>query len=269
VQTWARLRDVHAVRTPENVVFELELAGLTTRALGWAVDVCVMAALVGVAATLSTLFGLVLAGFAKAMYFLALFAIQWGYGAVLEWRWQGQTVGKRMVGSRVLASSGLAINFGQSALRNLLRVVDILPGGYLIGGVSVLLDPRCRRFGDIAADTVVVRVQRARRPVGFTPRQARHNSLTQDAAIVHAARCITAPEREVMLSLALRREQLPLPVRYALFATLARHLELRLGVRRPVFLSDERFVLNLVAMASQAGEAPRAYGLDMPDGDRG
>ena len=147
-----QMRDVHAVRTPENVVFEFELAGLATRALGWTVDLCVMAALVGLAATISSIFGLVLAGFARALYFVTLFVIQWGYGAVLEWRFHGQTVGKRVVGARVLSSSGLPISFGQAALRNLLRVVDIVPGGYLLGGLCALFDPRGRRFGDIAAE---------------------------------------------------------------------------------------------------------------------
>lgn len=257
MQIWGRMRDVHAVRTPENVVFEFELAGLSTRALGWAVDVCVMAVLVGLSATVSSVFGLVLAGFAKALYFVALFAIQWGYGAVLEWRWQGQTVGKRLVGVRVLGSNGLAISIGQAALRNLLRVVDILPGGYLLGGLSVLLDSRCRRFGDIAADTLVVRVQRAQRPVELIAPSERHNSFAADEAVRFALQSITAPEREVMVSLALRREQLPLRTRHELFAKLAQHLERRLGLQRPGYLSEERFVLNLAAVASQGARQPQ------------
>ena len=54
-----------------------------------------------------------------------------------------------------------------------------------------------------------------------------------------------------MLRLAARREQLPLPVRYELFAKLARHLERRLELPRPAILSEERFVLNLLEVALQ------------------
>ncbi|HET8933314.1 MAG TPA: RDD family protein [Polyangiales bacterium] len=240
------MRDVHAVRTPENVSFEFELAGLTARALAVIVDICVMSMLIGLTALTCAVFGVVFAGFARALYFVALFAIQWGYGAVLEWRWHGQTVGKRLAGTRVLSSNGLAITFGQAALRNLLRIVDILPGGYLLGGVSVLFDSRARRLGDIAADTLVVRVQRDARLTDIIGEEAASERVANPA---FGALEISALERDVMRELAQRREQLPLSVRYALFTKLARRLEQRLDVRRPEFQSDERFVLDLSSEA--------------------
>jgi uncharacterized RDD family membrane protein YckC len=243
------MRDLHAIRTPENVVFELELAGLAARALGWAVDVLVMLMLLSVAALTCAVFGVVLAGFARALYFVALFAIQWGYAVVLEWRWQGQTLGKRIAGTRVISSDGLAINFGQAALRNLLRVVDILPGLYLLGAASVLLDARARRFGDIAADTLVVRVQRAPLRTHTPHERSRYNSFADSDELAQAARTITAAERDIMLRLSARRERLPPPLRYELFETLARHLQERLDLQCPTFMSQERFVLNLLAIA--------------------
>jgi uncharacterized RDD family membrane protein YckC len=243
------MRDVHSIRTPENVVFEFELAGLAARALAWSIDVLAMGALISVAALLVAMFGLVLAGFAKALYFVLAFAIQWGYGATLEWRWHGQTLGKRVVGLRVLTFDGTPITFGQAVVRNLLRIIDLLPAGYLVGGLSALCDSSARRFGDIAADTVVVRTRHSTRPSAIAAPSGRHNSFARDASIAHAARAVTAPERDVMLALSLRREQLPLAVRHALFAKLATHLERRLGVRRPAYFSEERFVLNLTAIA--------------------
>lgn len=251
------MRDLHAVRTPENVVFEFELAGLASRALALTVDVCVMAALVGLAAVVSSVFGLVLAGLAKALYFVALFAIQWGYGAVLEWRWLGQTVGKRIAGTRVLSADGLPISFGQAALRNLLRVLDILPGAYLLGGACVLWDARARRFGDIAADTIVVRAPVLEKPVQSSVLNERYNSLAQDGSLAAVAASLSAVERELMQSLANRRERLPLPIRYELFSLLACHLEQRLAWHRPSFLSEERFVLNLLALVLQDAEPAR------------
>jgi uncharacterized RDD family membrane protein YckC len=242
------------------VLFEHELAGLTARALGVLIDILVMSTLVGVAALTCAVFGVVLAGFARALYFVALFAIQWGYAVVLEWRWHGQTVGKRIAGTRVLTSHGLAISFGQAALRNLLRMVDILPGGYLLGGVSALLDARGRRLGDIAADTLVVRVQRDARLKDVLGESDRMTVLVQGDALAQAARAITVPERDALISLVARREQLPLAVRHDLFAKLARHLEARLGLARSEFLSDERFLLNLVAVVapSLASKRPGA-----------
>jgi uncharacterized RDD family membrane protein YckC len=248
------MRDLHSIRTPENVVFEFELAGVASRAVAWGVDMLAMGILLSLATLLVYLFGFVLAGFARALYVVLAFAIQWGYGALLEWRWHGQTLGKRAIGLRVLSFHGMPITFGQAAVRNLLRLIDMLPAGYLVGALSALCDRRGRRFGDIAADTVVVRTRRSARPAAMTTPADRYNSFAKDAAIAHAARAVTAPERDAMIGLFLRREQLPLAVRHVLFAKLAAHLEQRLGVQRPAYFSEERFVLNLTSVALTADD---------------
>ncbi len=243
------VRDLHLIRTPENVVFELELAGLASRALSWGIDVIAMAALSMAAMVFASAAGVVFAGLATAVYFVLAFLIQWGYGAVLEWRWNGQTLGKRIVGLRVLQDSGTPITFVQAAVRNLVRIVDILPATYLTGAVSALLDRRGRRLGDIAAGTVVVRRRRSPRPSAVMAPVDRYNSLEHDAAATVAAAQITPPERDAMIGLAMRRDSLPLAVRYSLFAKLAAHLERRLHMQRPDYFSEERFVLNLTAIA--------------------
>ena len=174
---------------------------------------------------------------------------QWGYGAVLEWRMLGQTPGKRLLGLRVLTFQGTTIGFGQAALRNLVRVVDILPACYLTGGVSALIDRHGRRLGDLAAGTVVIRQRSSPRPSAVLAPVDRYNSFSHDQTLAHAAERISAPERDAMIGLAVRREHLPVVVRYALFSKLCAHLERRLGVARPDYLSEERFVLNLTALA--------------------
>ncbi|HEY2732485.1 MAG TPA: RDD family protein [Polyangiales bacterium] len=243
------MRDLYAIRTPENVTFEFELAGVASRAVAWGIDLLAMATLITAASLFVALFGFVLAGFAKALYVVIGFAVQWGYGALFEWHRHGQTVGKRVVGLRVLSSVGTPITFGQAAVRNLLRTIDMLPGAYLVGGVSALCDRRGRRFGDVVADTVVVRTRRSERPAAMVAPSDRYNSFASDPAIAHAARAVTAPERDAMLGLVLRREQLPLVLRHALFARLAAHLERRLSIARPAYFSEERFVLNLTSIA--------------------
>jgi uncharacterized RDD family membrane protein YckC len=250
------MRDLYSIRTPENVRFELELAGLASRALAWALDVAMMGLLTAAALSVANVFGVVFAGLGKALYFVLAFAIQWGYGAALEWCMQGQTLGKRWVGLRALSVSGTPLGFGQAALRNLVRVVDILPGCYLVGGVSALLDRHGRRLGDLAAGTVVVRQRSSPRPSAVLAPLDRYNSFLNDPDVALAAQRISAPERDTMVGLAMQREGLPVAVRYALFAKLAGHLERRLDVRRPEYLSEERFVLNLTAIALQRRKTP-------------
>lgn len=245
------MRELYAIRTPENVSFEFELAGLGSRALAWGVDVFAMAVLTGLAFVIAKLFGIVFEGLARAIYLVLAFAIQWGYGALLEWRLAGQTFGKRLLGLRAITLAGTTITFAQAALRNLVRVVDILPGCYLVGGAAAVLDKYGRRLGDLAAGTVVVRQRSSPRPSAVLAPVDRYNSFSHDQTLAHAAQRITAPERDTMIGLAVRRESLPVVVRYALFSKLASHLERRLGVARPDHLSEERFVLNLTAIVLQ------------------
>ncbi|HKU42161.1 MAG TPA: RDD family protein [Polyangiales bacterium] len=245
------MRDLFSIRTPENVSFDFELAGVGSRALAWAVDVLAMGVLTTLSLVCAKLFGVVFAGLARALYLVLAFAIQWGYGALLEWLLHGQTLGKRLLGLRVISREGSTITFAQAAVRNLVRIVDILPGCYLVGGTSALLDRHGRRLGDLAAGTVVVRQRSSPRPAAVLAPVDRYNSFSHDQTLAHAAERITAPERDTMIGLALRRESLPVVVRYALFSKLARHLERRLSVARPNHLSEERFVLNLTAIVLQ------------------
>ena len=41
-------------------------------------------------------------------------------------------------------------------VRNLLRLIDILPGFYVVGAISILATRRAQRLGDLAAGTMVV-----------------------------------------------------------------------------------------------------------------
>lgn len=242
------LRDAHVVRTPENVTFEFELAGVGSRALAWVVDLGVMLVLLVAASFVLGMLATVLGGLAMAAQILAAFLILWWYAALCEWWLAGQTVGKRVVGLRTLQVSGLRITFFQAVVRNLVRIVDMLPAAYLAGVVCALLDGEGRRLGDLAAGTVVVRERSAPMPSAVVPVAERHNTFVEDPVVVHATRRITAPERDAMVALGLRRDGLPLPLRRALFARLAEHLSRRLGVPRPPFFSEEKYVLNLAAV---------------------
>lgn len=239
----------YVIRTPENVTFEFELAGVGSRAVAWLIDGLVMAAIIVAALQLVQPLMPVAGGFAEAIALIVVSVVQLAYFNVLEWAWGGRTVGKRVVGLRVVSQRGLRIDLAQAFLRNVVRLVDWLPGLYLVGGASALLDPHGRRLGDLAAGTIVVRERKAPVPSAVVPPSERYNTFVDDPAIAMAVRRITAPEREAMVRLSLRREGLPLSVRRELFRELATHLERRLGVERPPFFSEEKYVLNLTAVA--------------------
>lgn len=255
------MRDVYVIRTPENVTFELELAGLCSRALAWVIDLAAMATIVLVVSLAASWLGVFVRDVATALMFVIAFAVQWGYAVVLEAFWGGRTLGKAVAGIVVIDDAGGRLRFNQVVIRNLVRVVDLLPLGYFVGGLSALVRADGRRLGDVAAGTLVVRTRRNPVPLTVVALTERYNSFVNDPSVALAARRISAPERDAMVALSLRRERLPLSIRHRLFGQLATHLETQLGIPRPDFFSDEKYVLNLTAVVLGTsvgyGRAPR------------
>lgn len=246
------------IRTPENVEFAFELGGLASRMLAWLLDLAVIGGIIALLSGVVLLLGFALGGLAVAFMFLGIFAVQWFYFVILEWKLDGQTLGKRVLGLRTIDQRGFRIGFFQAAVRNLVRIVDFLPGLYGAGAVTALLDRHGRRLGDLAAGTLVVRTRVTPMPSAVVPPAERYNSFIDDPAVRHAARRIDAGLRDVMVCLALRRESLALPVRNALFGRLARHLSDKFGVAKPPFFSDEKLVLNLTAIVLSPEPRPGA-----------
>lgn len=87
--------------------------------------------------------------------FLAWLLIIVGYFTILEGAWNGQTLGKRLFGVRVVSETG-ALGWGAVIGRNLLRLVDALPVLYLLGFVVAIANGNRKRVGDFATRTRVV-----------------------------------------------------------------------------------------------------------------
>lgn len=87
--------------------------------------------------------------------FWLLLALGVGYYILCEAA-TGATLGKRLVGIRVVGEDGAPVTFGAAVVRNLLRVIDAL-FFYLVGFLFAATSARGQRLGDRAAGTVVVR----------------------------------------------------------------------------------------------------------------
>src|SRR5260221_4810584 len=68
----------------------------------------------------------------------------------------GATLGKLLLGLRVVNVDGSRIGWGASIIRNLLRIIDALPFFYLLGAILIWTSPQRQRLGDRVAQTVVV-----------------------------------------------------------------------------------------------------------------
>ena len=153
----------YTVLTPERVSLQYDIAGIGSRGAAALVDTAIQAlalsvVLIGLAATqrsagFSTGSGALLIG----LFALAVFLVTAGYFMLFEILWSGQTPGKRLVGVRVIRENGYPIRPVDAVIRNLVRIVDWLPGVYGVGVLTMLLNKRSRRLGDFASGTIVVR----------------------------------------------------------------------------------------------------------------
>ena len=69
----------------------------------------------------------------------------------------GATIGKLILGLRVVKLDGSAIDWRASVVRNLLRFVDGIIF-YLLGAILIWASPRRQRLGDRLAGTSVIRL---------------------------------------------------------------------------------------------------------------
>ncbi len=238
-----------AIRTPEGVIFALQLASPVTRFLALVVDVACVTAVLTVIQLAFFLVGFVYIDFFRAVSVLAFFAAQIGYGLFCEWLWRGQTLGKRLLRLRVVDADGLRLQFSQVVIRNLLRSVDILPAFYLVGGIAALLNARTQRLGDIAANTVVIRSPRFEQPDLEQVLAGKFNSLRGFPHLEARLRQRISPvEASVALQAVLRREEFDPRARAELFARLADHfrsvVEFPADVVEPI--TDEQYLRNVV-----------------------
>jgi uncharacterized RDD family membrane protein YckC len=151
------------IETPEQIALEYPLAGIGSRFMAFFYDSLIQAVFFLV---LWIVLLLIMPDLIKywpsawnwvaAVYVFVAFAMYWGYFATFEALWNGQTWGKRKAGIRVIKDTGRPITAFEAISRNFLRVIDAIPGLYGVAVISIFIDRRSRRLGDMVAGTVVV-----------------------------------------------------------------------------------------------------------------
>jgi uncharacterized RDD family membrane protein YckC len=253
------------IKTPEGIVFSQTLAGPAVRFAAWTVDLMSIAVLGLAIAKMARL--LIPAGsdVVAAATTVGYFVISIGYGVFLEWRWRGQTLGKRLFRLRVVDAEGMRLQFDQILVRNLLRSVDMLPVFYFVGGLACWVSRRCQRLGDLAANTIVVRVPLVAEPDLDQLLAGKFNSLRHFPSLASRLRQKVSPaEALIALQSLIRRDRFEPAARVELFGRLAEHL--RAKVEFPAEagdgISDEQYVRNVVDLLYRRGaeEAQRTPG---------
>jgi uncharacterized RDD family membrane protein YckC len=252
--------DSYDLRTPEQIDLQYDLAGLGSRFMAIAIDMLIQgtiaAALVAVFGLGATIFavnfrdlfgrdGFLVLSVGVAVAILLIFLLTWGYFLIFELIWNGQTPGKRVAGIRVLTTRGEPVTLVHALVRNLLRLVDILPTSYMIGTISILVTRRGQRLGDLAAGTVVVRERHAELPRTLPP---------LDPALAlppHLAGAFSSDDVRLARDFLLRAPYLTRARRSELGAQIAATLRARLqaaGQPIPPDLTDDRLLPGVAAL---------------------
>lgn len=150
------------VRGLTGVDMSLRIAGPGTRSFAFLIDwqIRLLAALgLILAASLLRLLPGASQSLTHAVWIAALILaplIYFLYHPVLEVLMRGHTPGKRKAGARLVTVEGTIPTVGSLLIRNVFRLIDCLPGFYMVGlGCCLFTDKRVR-LGDMVAGTVLV-----------------------------------------------------------------------------------------------------------------
>ena len=256
------------IETPENVELQRRLAGIGSRFIAGLLDslAIVLILLVLLVIYLVLAWAGLVAGVAfswdmqawiAALFVIAVFLVFWGYFVFWEMRTNGQSIGKKVMKLRVVKDGGGAITFLDVAVRNLIRIADLI-GLYGAAGICMFLTKKGQRLGDLAAGTVVVSEAAADYAARRDHRVPAHLIYDVSAEALRAT-TLDPQEYRALWSYWIRREELSLEARERLLRNLIRPILLRAGKIPPnealVAMEDH---VELLLARGVAAERPTA-----------
>ena len=151
-----------SIRTSQNVTIEYELPSTIQRIIAWVID---LAILILANIILYLFFGFLISviGWSEEAYaffsFLVILPLWFFYSLFCEIIFNGQSIGKRAMGIRVVKLNGAIPSLSDYFMRWAFRMIDIM---FSWGTLAVLLitgTEKGQRLGDILAGTTVVKVK--------------------------------------------------------------------------------------------------------------
>lgn len=249
--------------TPENIRVAYAPAGLGTRYLAWFLDNILLTILMAVMVILTIWLGMVTAATVQRFsdnargklesveflqYFVGILVLVWGFTSFLyfacsELWMHGQTLGKRMLGLRVVRVDGFSLDASSIFVRNIFRVIDQLPPLWIV----LFMSKRAQRFGDMAAGTTVIvdkpqELSEIRKVLADLP--AADSRFKFDAMALKRTRPQDIEAIEKILN---RWESLPPEQRHSLLEQIVPPLVERMKVEAPAIEERAIFLQDLLA----------------------
>lgn len=230
-----------AVLSPEKTIITYRLSGIGSRIGAHFIDLTIILVVIYIVAmfvlmTISqvdeTIANVIVALTSTFGFFV--------YFILFEGLWNGQTLGKKIVGIRVRMADGLPLTFGAAVGRNLLRPADMFPGTYFMGLLAMFCSPKSQRFGDLVANTVVIHEKRAVPYFTPAPHSAGVHALENQ---IGDLRGMTIEEYNALRRFADRFPELPTTVQNKLVREVYQPIAAKRGIKpmanvHPLYLAE-------------------------------
>tara|TARA_B110000091_G_C13754475_1_gene449243 strand:- start:201 stop:917 length:717 start_codon:yes stop_codon:yes gene_type:complete len=147
--------DNFQIETAQNITIHQNVAHITTRIGSFLLDLLIIIsyaiALIFLMSWLDLKFGMQQWAMSLILSLPILF-----YSLIFETLWNGQTPGKWINKTRVVKLDGSKPTLGSYVLRWLMRIIDIQMASGSVAVLTILLNGKGQRLGDIAAGTTII-----------------------------------------------------------------------------------------------------------------
>jgi uncharacterized RDD family membrane protein YckC len=251
------------IKTPEFVSIQFQIAGLGSRSAAFIIDQLLLM-IVNILSIIVLLF--VMDGMSSFSFFMmentlpiaitviVLFIVNWGYFFAFEFFSGGRTLGKKLVGIRVIQENGHSITLLSSFIRNFIRMIDSLPTAYFLGIIMIFFHSKHKRLGDIVAGTIVVHERKPKRNKKQTrlEEEIYNRGLSKDDLTIDewTLKSLGIKEWKLVSTYANRFQQIPLEERNQLTEQIAEVLLPKIGLetagKKTYYLENTLLVLYLI-----------------------
>jgi uncharacterized RDD family membrane protein YckC len=150
-----------SIITTQNVTINFTAASIGHRILAFGVDLLIIIAYLITVFALLSYSGLStilsgMDGWSQVAVQSLLFLPVMFYSLLFETFFEGQSLGKKLVRIKVVKIEGYQASFGDYLIRWLFRMVDIVISSGVIGFISIIMNKKAERLGDMAAGTSVI-----------------------------------------------------------------------------------------------------------------
>ena len=148
-----------SINTTQNVAIDYELAGLMERLLAFLLDSIILAVYLSIVRNFILLGAL--SDSDDIILFIAVVFLMFppiiGYHLICESLWNGQSIGKKALGIKVMKCNGQQMDISDYGKRWMFRLVDILLSCGSVAVITIMSNDYNQRLGDIVGDTCVVK----------------------------------------------------------------------------------------------------------------